>query len=142
METDRIGDGLARFEDSRFGFRIVKLCRGKVSGKSFFAFIGIEPQNYPYFLEHYRDGIRSDFQIFGCELLRGWGDDPPEDIIRYMQEKFHVEFEVDQSEIMQIAKMTASMMQEGWTRSPVPFQNLNPPNTSGHFLARTVFPES
>ncbi|MCC6599005.1 MAG: hypothetical protein IT559_09490 [Alphaproteobacteria bacterium] len=100
MELQHMHDGLARFENARFGFRVVRLCRGRAGDRPFYAFVAIEPQNLDYFGRHYQECVLSDFSVFGQELLRGWGETPPAEVTDHVRQKFGVEFDVDQEHIM------------------------------------------
>jgi hypothetical protein len=84
--------GLGCFKFSTSGFCIVELCHGNDSGRDFYVFIAIEPQNYRYFKSRYRPGEHFNFNAFGYELVRGWGKEPPEAIKEYMLVKHGVEF--------------------------------------------------
>ena len=87
-------EGIGRFAHARYGFCIVTLCQGKIQDKSFYSFVAVEPQNYSYFRKNYKKGDASHFDAYGQELLRGWGDAPPEDIIEYLRTRHGVEFDV------------------------------------------------
>lgn len=113
MESNRMGEGLARFDGARFGFRIVRLCRGYAEGKDFYAFVAIEPHNLAYFRQHYQDGVLSDFSVFGVELLRGWGEAPPQAIIDHVQNKYGIEFDVDGAYIESLAQMAVQQVEKG-----------------------------
>lgn len=106
MKTGFADEGLARFEGSRFGFSIIRLCRGMAGGRRFYAFLAIEPHNLDYFRQRYQDNL-ADFSAFGTELLRGWGDTPPQAIIDHMQDKFGVEFGVESGYVETLARMAA-----------------------------------
>lgn len=133
MTSEHFWCGLARFDDARMGYRIIELCKGTQDGRAFYAFIGIEPHNLRYFLDHYRAGELHDFAVFGRELLRGWGVAPPEDIIEYMRRKYNVEFSLNPAQIERIAVATAQMLsgdQAQILQKLSPFLNDNPQDTS------------
>lgn len=142
MKPDRFYDGLARFDDARFGVRVIRLCKGQIENQPFYAFVGIEPQNLFYFHEHYKDGAYTDFRVFGRELLRGWGEEPPEDVAEYMRSKYNVHFEDEPEHVMDIARMSARMMSEGWIIPGLPQQDRFPPNASDARSAGKDFPVS
>ena len=106
MEPLRYQHGLMRCEDSRFGFKIVTFCHGLESGKPFYAFVAVEPQNFGYFKNHYIKDCYSDFSAFGKETLRGWGKTPPDDIIQHIKLKHDVEFGVDPAYVLHLAGIT------------------------------------
>jgi hypothetical protein len=85
-------EGIGRFGDSRYGFCIIQLCHGKADNRDFYAFVAIEPQNYPFFKKNYRPGVGTNFAAYGRELLRGWGLTPPQDIIDHVSRKHNVDF--------------------------------------------------
>lgn len=119
----KIGDtekGLARFDEARFGFRIVRLCRGRSEGRIFYAFLAIEPHNLEYFERHYQDGLLADFSAFGTELLRGWGEAPPLAIVDHIRDKYGVEFGVDEAYIAMLARMASNQAQQAEKGLSVP----------------------
>lgn len=99
-------EGIGRFDHARYGYCIVPLCQGKIQNKDFYAFVAIEPHNYPYFKKHYRQGIASSFDAYGKELLRGWGTMPPEDILDHISRKYNVEFGVDRPFVEHLVTLT------------------------------------
>ncbi len=112
ITADDTGKGLARFDEARFGFRIVRLCRGRAEGRDFYAFLAIEPHNLEYFERHYQDGLLADFSAFGTELLRGWGEAPPAAIIDHVRDKYGVEFGVDEAYVAMLARMASSQARQ------------------------------
>ena len=106
MEPKRYQHGLVRSENARFGFKIIKFCHGLSNGRDFYAFVAIEPHNLGYFENHYTDYYHSDFSAFGQEILRGWGETPPEDIIDYIKLKHSIEFGVDPAYLLHLARLT------------------------------------
>ncbi len=88
-------EGIGRFDGTQYGFCIVSLCQGKLGDRDFYAFVAVEPQNYPYFKKHYQaqKGRASNFGAYGKELLRGWGCKPPEDVVHHVSRKYDVEFD-------------------------------------------------
>ncbi len=115
MKRLRYQNGIARDQNARFGFKIVKFCQGiskadfsnhEYGEKEFYAFIAIEPQNLAYFEKHYRPLHCSDFSAFGEELLRGWGTNPPEDIVKYLAFKHNIEFDVDIAYAKHLSQLT------------------------------------
>ena len=85
-------EGIIRMNDTRYGYSVVRLCRGAIEGQKFFAFVAVEPQNLEFFRTHYKAGTHTHFSPFGSELLRGWGDEPTADLIQHVEEKFGVCF--------------------------------------------------
>lgn len=95
--------GLGCFKFATSGFCIVALCQGRDdSGRDFYAFIAIEPQNYRYFKSRYRPGESASFNAYGYELVRGWGAEPPQAIREYMLVKHGVEFGVSENFLNQM----------------------------------------
>jgi hypothetical protein len=86
---------IGRFPEAQFGFCIVVLCRGKLEGQDFFAFVAIEPQNFSHFETHYEPGVLANFRPFGRELLRGWGKIPSKEILEFVTHKHDLEFDVE-----------------------------------------------
>jgi hypothetical protein len=87
-------EGIGRFDHAEHGFCIVPVCQGLIHNKEFYAFVAVEPQNYPYFKKYYRIGVSSSFDIYGHELLRGWGRVPPPDIVEFVRRKYNLDFGV------------------------------------------------
>ncbi len=115
MKPLRYQNGMARDQNTRFGFKIIKFCQGRskadfsnpeYGGREFYAFVAIEPQNLDYFEEHYRPLSCSDFSAFGDELLRGWGTIPPEDVVRYLAFKHNIEFGIDPAYAAHLSQLT------------------------------------
>jgi hypothetical protein len=85
-------EGIMRMDGTRYGYSVVRLCKGAIEGQKFFAFIAVEPQNLDYFRTHYKAGTHTHFSPFGTELLRGWGDAPEPHLAKHIEEKFGVCF--------------------------------------------------
>jgi hypothetical protein len=100
--------GVGRFDGTRYGYCIVTLCKGKAEEKDFYAFVAIEPQNYPYFQQRYPEieGRESDFRPYGKELLRGWGTAPPDDIFEHVSNKYSIEFDVRPEFVERLVALT------------------------------------
>ena len=116
MDHPRYHHGLLRSDDARFGFTIVKYCKGVLDGRAFYAFIAIEPQNFPYVTRNYQPFKFSDFSAFGKELLRGWGENPPEDILNFIQYKHNIEFGINPAYLLHLAGLTHAEKTEGRSR--------------------------
>ncbi len=106
MELTSYQHGLMRCDDTRFGFKIIVFCHGITEDRPFYAFVAVEPQNFEYFENHYIEDCYSDFFAFGKELLRGWGETPPHDIIQHISFKHGIEFGVDPAYILHLAGIT------------------------------------
>ena len=85
-------EGIMRMDGTRYGYSVVRLCKGAIEGEKFFAFVAVEPQNLEYFRTHYKAGTHTHFSPFGTELLRGWGNAPEPHIAKHIEEKFGVCF--------------------------------------------------
>jgi hypothetical protein len=106
MEPTRYQNGLMRCDNARFGFKIVKFCCGQMRGffddKTFYAFVAIEPQNFEYFEKRYEPYKFSDFTVFGEELLRGWGEEPPQDILEHLKRKHDIQFGIHPASLLKL----------------------------------------
>lgn len=136
MEPERYQNGLTRAENSRFGFKIIKFCHGRIDDKDFYAFMAIDPKNIGYFENHYKAGAYSDFSFYGQEILRGWGEAPPEDIVEYLKFKYSIEFGVDPAYILHLTQMTLQNNQNGYTDLQSPFLSPNLQERSNDILAK------
>jgi hypothetical protein len=85
-------EGIMRMDDTRYGYSVVRLCKGAIEGQTFFAFVAVEPHNLDYFRQNYKAGTHTHFSPFGTELLRGWGGEPEPHIAKHVEEKFGVCF--------------------------------------------------
>ncbi|MCB1651255.1 MAG: hypothetical protein KDI46_04305 [Alphaproteobacteria bacterium] len=86
---------------------IIKLCHGVSEGRDFYAFVAIESQDLPYFNENYCAGAHSRFEPFGVEILRGWGQTPPEGVIEYLRREYGIEFFKDDEMLMKMSRDVA-----------------------------------
>lgn len=139
MERTRYQNGLARDHSSRFGFKIIKFCQGTTQDRPFYAFVSIEPHNLGYFENHYKADHYTDFSLFGREILRGWGDTPPDEIIDFIRFKHNIEFGVDPAYILHMACLTlqAGQLQERAKKpshSPFPRVESNSPEINSMLL--------
>lgn len=65
----------------------VYLVRGKDRGKPAWHYVLIEKMKLPIFLEMVK-GESIDVAKYGKVLYSGWGEDPPEDIVKKVEEEF------------------------------------------------------
>lgn len=123
-------EGIGRFDHASHGFCMVPVCQGVLQNKEFYAFVAVEPQNYPYFKKHYRRGQSSNFDVYGQELLRGWGPAPPEDILEFMRRKYKIEFSVEPLFIERmLAVSSVSPAQLSKNVSPFPLKPATAPGS-------------
>ena len=122
MEPVRYQHGIMRAEKARHGFKIIKFCQGQNVHGPFYAFVSLEPNNLPYFEEHYEPGMHCDFKAFGEEILRGWGLAPPEDIIEHLKLKYGIEFGIDPDYLLHLAGLTLQSEEKGLNPSTSPFR--------------------
>lgn len=102
--------GLGCFGYARHGFCIVTLCRGKTNERDFYAFVAIEPQNYGFFKKRYKDGESSSFSAYGFELLRGWGAEPPAEVLEHMKLKHGIEFGLSEMFLNRLIQNTGAFL--------------------------------
>ena len=115
-------EGIGRIGQANSRFCVVSLCRGKIEGKDFYAFVAIEPKNYPYFKKYYRHSQAANFDAYGQELLRGWGFKPPQDIVDHISRKYKIKFESERELTARFIALTSKP-----NKSPFP---LKPATTS------------
>ena len=101
--------GLGCFKHARNGLCVVTLCKGRDHERDFYAFVAIEPQNYGYFKKRYRPGEAQNFSVYGFELMRGWGDAPPQEIIDHIESKHGIEFNVSEHFLDRLANNANAM---------------------------------
>ena len=102
--------GLGCFRYSRHGFCVVTLCHGQTDGRDFYAFVAIEPQNYSHFCRRYQAGQAANFHAYGLELLRGWGQEPPQEVLDHIKRKHGVEFGISEHFLSRLMDNASAFM--------------------------------
>lgn len=76
--------------DERIG--IIQLISGATAkGEDFYAYVSLRPSVYEQFIRKMADGETMDVEAFGKVLKKGFGQQPSEDIKKYMEEEFGID---------------------------------------------------
>lgn len=93
-----------READKKIG--IVELCTGQTSlGQNFFAYISILPSKYEQYKQAQSFGQVMDLTEYGEILEAGMGINPPEKIMREMEEKYNLDHSFEDNFKKEIAKL-------------------------------------